>query len=225
MSTAFPAYCEEGEVFFREDFEDLDGWEPLQFPKIKEHTEYAIELSGGESRLVAVSNSSASAIAYTKEFDVYEYPRVRWRWRISNVYEKGDAATKKGDDYPMRVYIMFTYDPSKASFGRRIKYGLAKTLYGEYPPDSSLNYIWANRKYEEKVLTNAYADQAKMILLQGGPEKSGEWQDEEVDILEDYRLAFGKDPPARARIAIMNDSDNTGESSVSEVDFIEVMGR
>jgi hypothetical protein len=46
--------------------------------------------------------------------------------------------------------------------------------------------------------------------------------DEEIDILTDYQRAFGTKPPARARIAIMNDSDNTGESSVSWMDHIEV---
>jgi hypothetical protein len=34
--------------------------------------------------------------------------------------------------------------------------------------------------------------------------------------------AFGIKPPARARIAVMNDSDNTGESSISSMEHIEV---
>jgi hypothetical protein len=46
--------------------------------------------------------------------------------------------------------------------------------------------------------------------------------EEEANILEDYTKAFGAAPPAIASIAIMNDSDNTGESSVSYVDYIEV---
>ena len=45
---------------------------------------------------------------------------------------------------------------------------------------------------------------------------------EEADVIEDYKKAFGVSPPAVASIAIMNDSDNTGESSVSYIDFIEV---
>ena len=43
-----------------------------------------------------------------------------------------------------------------------------------------------------------------------------------IAILDDYQQAFGVKPPARARIAIMNDSDNTGESSVSYVEYIEI---
>jgi hypothetical protein len=45
---------------------------------------------------------------------------------------------------------------------------------------------------------------------------------ESVNIIEDYVKAFGVKPPEKAGIAIMNDSDNTGEQSVSYLDYIEV---
>ena len=61
-----------------------------------------------------------------------------------------------------------------------------------------------------------------MIILQAGSEKAGKWHEEDINILEDYRKAFGTDPPPVAGIAIMNDSDNTGESPVSYIDYIEV---
>jgi hypothetical protein len=48
------------------------------------------------------------------------------------------------------------------------------------------------------------------------------WRDEEINIVEDYEKAFGTRPPLRARIAVMNDSDNTGERAVSYLEFIEV---
>jgi hypothetical protein len=61
-----------------------------------------------------------------------------------------------------------------------------------------------------------------MIILQKGKQKIGAWVEETVNIVEDYRKAFGKDPPTEAGIAVMNDSDNTGERAVSYVDFVEV---
>ena len=122
----------------------------------------------------------------------------------------------------MLVYIFFKYEPEKASFSRKVKYGIAKRLYGEYPPHSSLNYIWANRKHDRRVIPSAFASDSMMIVLQAGSEKIGEWVEEDVDILRDYRKIFGSDPPPTTSIAIMNDSDNTGESSVSFFDYIEV---
>ena len=61
-----------------------------------------------------------------------------------------------------------------------------------------------------------------MVPLQSGTLNVGIWQTEEVDIVNDYQRAFGIKPPSEASIAVMNDSDNTGESSVSYLDYIEV---
>lgn len=206
----------------REEFNDLETWRPLYFPKIRQHSQYTIVRDSAGSFLKAESNASASGMIYKKEFNVYDYPKMRWRWKVSNIYKKGDETTKAGDDYPIRIYIIFKYDPENASFGQRLKYGFAKKLYGEYPPQSSLNYIWANRKHAERYITNAYAHEAKMVLLEAGEEKTGIWVDEEIDILDDYQKAFGEKPPAIASIAVMNDSDNTAEHSESFVDYIEV---
>ncbi|MCK5347451.1 MAG: DUF3047 domain-containing protein [Candidatus Heimdallarchaeota archaeon] len=61
-----------------------------------------------------------------------------------------------------------------------------------------------------------------MIILEKGVSKVAKWETEEVNIITDYQWAFGKRPPAVASIAIMNDSDNTGEKSVSYVDYMEI---
>ena len=210
------------DVLFREDFNSLDNWKPFFFPKIKKHSTYTIERNGQGHILKTESSGSASALVYRDSFNVYEHPRVKWRWKVDNVYKKGDARTKKGDDYPIRVYIMFEYDPEHAGAFEKIKYGLARSIYGEYPPHSSLSYVWANKDEPDRFLTSPYTSKAKMVLLEKGAQKIGAWQDEEINILDDYQKAFGVKPPARARIAVMNDSDNTGESSVSYMEYIEI---
>lgn len=218
----FSAFAQDKETYFREEFNDLEHWKPLHFPKIKEHTKYSIERDGDEGYLKAESKASASGIIFKEEFNVFEYPKVRWRWKVSNVFIKGDAKKKSGDDYPLRVYIIFKYNPETASFGQKVKYGFAKAVYGEYPPHSSINYIWANRQHKDGIIANPYASEAKMILLQTGKENAGKWMEQEVDTIKDYRMAFDEDPPAIGSLAIMSDSDNTGESAVSYIDYIEV---
>ena len=61
-----------------------------------------------------------------------------------------------------------------------------------------------------------------MIPMEQGKENLGAWQTYSVNILEDYRKIFGMDPPAIASLAIMGDSDNTGESSLAFIDFIRL---
>ena len=209
-------------TLFKEDFDSLDRWDPLYFPKIKRHSSYTIVSSGTEKYLRAESDASASALVYKKKFNVYEFPNIRWRWKIDNVYRNGNAKTKEGDDYPIRIYVIFKYDPKRAGFFEKLKYNSAKLVYGEYPPHSALNYIWANKEHKERIITSAYTDKSKLIILEKGVSKVGKWETEEVNIITDYQWAFGKSPPAVASIAIMNDSDNTGEKSVSYVDYIEI---
>ncbi|MBI5593897.1 MAG: DUF3047 domain-containing protein [Deltaproteobacteria bacterium] len=206
----------------REDFNNLDNWKPLNFPKIKRHSEYEITLEGTKGILTARSNASASGIIFKGSFNPFHHQIVRWRWKVDNVYSKTDPHTKQGDDYPLRVYVIFEYDSAKAGLAQRAKYGLAKKIYGEYPPLASLNYVWASRNIAEPFFDNPYTDRAKMIPLRAGTEHLGQWVDEEVNVLADYRRVFGEDPPASASLAIMNDSDNTGEASVSHMEFIEV---
>ncbi len=219
---SLPASSGQREAFISEEFDGLDGWTPVYFRGIDRHSEYRVEKQGDTGCLVAVSNSSASGLAHRQAFDVYQYPKVRWRWIIRNVYEKGDATSRAGDDYPVRVYVMFSYDPEKASFVEKLKYGLARTFYGQYPPLASLNYIWANREHETRVLRSTYSEKSRMVVLQSGGGRAGQWVEETVDILADFREAFGGEPPPEARLAVMNDSDDTGESSVSCIDYIEV---
>jgi hypothetical protein len=220
--TAFFAAAAEKQILFREDFRSLANWEHLFFPKITKHSTYTIENTGKHTLLKAESRASASAIVYKKMFNVYEYSRARWRWKVDNVHTKGNPRDKSGDDYPIRVYVMFQYNPQQADFTEKVSYGIAKTLYGKYPPHSTINYVWTGHEIPERIITSPYTDKAKMIIMEQGRNKVGEWVEETVNILEDYKNAFGKDPPATAGIAIMSDSDNTGESAVSYIEYIEV---
>jgi hypothetical protein len=207
---------------FREEFATLANWKPLTFPKIPRHTTYSIQKENGKSILVALADNSASGLIYAKSFNIYQTPIIKWKWKVSNIFQAGDAKKKSGDDYPLRIYVVFKYDPGKASLFEKAQYNAAKLIYGEYPPHSSLNYIWANKKYPERILPNTYTAKAQMILLQKGSERTGQWIEERVNALEDYRKAFGTDPPLEASLAIMADADNTGEKTTGYVEYIEV---
>lgn len=65
------------------------------------------------------------------------------------------------------------------------------------------------------LVDNAFTDFAKMIVVESGSTKVGAWVEEERNVYEDYRLAFGEDPPAINGIAIMTDTDNTQERAVA----------
>ncbi len=203
-------------------FNNLSEWEPLKFPKIKTYSRYSIVPENGKNILLCESNASASGLILKKTFNIYQYNRLKWKWKVSNVYNNADPRKKSGDDFPIRIYIIFKYNPEKATLYEKTKYNAAKLIYEEYPPHSSVNYVWSSSVIPERMITSPYTDRVKLILLQKGPEKVNKWITEEVNILEDYKRAFGENPPETASLAIMSDSDNTGESAKAFIEYIQI---
>ena len=192
-----------------------DSWKPLTFHKIDEHTEYSLVEDDGTVVVKAVSRGSSSGLTREVTIDPEQYPIVEWRWKIENVLQKGDVTTKAGDDYPARLYITFAYDESKIGFLDQAQYELARLLHGKYPPTGAINYIWESRSPAGTIVPNPYTDRVMMIVLESGEAKVGQWVTESRNLYEDYRKAFGDDPPAISGVAVMTDTDNTQESAVA----------
>lgn len=191
------------------------GWKPLLFEKIPEHTHY--ELVQDEGQVVVKATSQHASSGLTREITIHpqDYPVVQWRWKVENILERGDVTKKSGDDYPARLYITFAYDSTKVGFFEKVKYETIKLVYGQYPPIGALNYIWERASPVGTIVPNPYTDRVKMIVMESGKDKLNQWVTEERNIVADYRKAFGEDPPTISGVAIMTDTDNTKESAVA----------
>ena len=167
--------------------EGLRGWEPKIF---KGKTEYLLQQEEGRTVVKAVSHAAASGMVRKIHFEPSTYRYLRWSWKITRTITGGDEKTKAGDDYAARLYVIF---PGR--FFWQMK---------------AINYIWANRLPKGEHSPNAFASNAQMLAVESGNGRAGQWVFEERDLLADYRLLFGTDPPAADAIAIMTDTDNTG---------------
>jgi len=192
-----------------------EGWKPLHFQNIERKTQYTLVKDGETVVVKAVSDASASGLIREIKINPKDYPLIQWCWKVSNVLKKGNVKVKEGDDYPARIYITFDYDPQKLNFFEKTKYNTYRLIYGQYPPLGAINYIWESTAPQGTLVPNPFASRVKMIVVESGPEKVNQWVKEEQNILEDYRRAFGEDPPMIAGIAIMTDTDNTGESATA----------
>jgi hypothetical protein len=166
------------------------GWREKIF---KGRTDYRTTVKDGVPCIAAVSTAQASGLVFALAFAPQELPILSWQWRIEDVLSKGDATRKSGDDYPARVYVVF---PSPLFWRTK-----------------ALNYIWDNRLPRETFILNAYTKNAMMIVVETGPGKKGLWVQEERNIREDFIRAFGEEPPRAGAIAIMTDTDDTGETA------------
>ncbi|MEJ2683786.1 MAG: DUF3047 domain-containing protein [Candidatus Sulfobium sp.] len=220
--TASAALASRGAVV-RENFANLGDWKPLRFDNTKKNTSYSEADEDGIACLKARSVGSSSAIVCNTEFNVYRYPLVRWKWKVSNIYAKGDIGNRKENDSPARLYVMFKYNPERAGFFTKLKYSIAKKIYGRYPPRYALCYVWANRRHRERIITSPGFGDIKYVVLEAGNGEVGRWREEEVNVLQDFKEAFGKMPPAIADISFMDDSDDTGGRSTAWLASLKVM--
>ena len=191
------------------------GWKPLTFKKIEKHTAYTLVQDGHTVVVKAMAESSASGLVREIKINPKEYPIVEWRWKMSNILKKGDVHHKEGDDYPARIYITFEYDVSKLGFFERAKYEAIRLLYGQYPPLDAINYIWESKAPIGTMVPNPYTDRVVMFVVESGEEKVNQWVSEKRNVYEDYKKAFGQEPPMISGVAIMTDTDNTGESATA----------
>jgi len=201
-----------------------DGWKPLTFKKIPKQTAYELIKDGDAVVVKAVSDASASGLTKAVNIDPKEYPIVRWRWKVENVLKHSDVTRKDGDDYPARLYITFAYDPDKVSLGKKLKFKTGQAIFGDIPI-GALNYIWGTNTPIGTIVENAYTDFAQMVVVESGTQKVGRWVSEERNIYEDYKQAFGEEPPLMNGVAIMTDTDNTKEQAIAyygDIQFAKV---
>lgn len=192
----------------------INGWEPLTLGDADETTYSLVEMDG-EVVVKAEADDSASGLIRRVEADPTEFPVMKWKWMVDDVIPGGDVSRKGGDDYPARIYVTFDFDPDDLGFGDRLKYKALRALGYDDIPVRALNYIWANKADETDIVPNAYTDWVQMVPVESGRMKAGEWHTAERNILEDYRAAFGEEPPAINGIAIMTDADNTGKMATA----------
>jgi hypothetical protein len=189
------------------------GWTPLSFQDIDNRTEYRLVRVDSTVVVRAESNGGASGLVRRQQIDPHDFPIMEWRWKVNRVLDAGDASKRSGDDYPARIYVTFAYDD--LGFGDRMKLQALKLLGYSDIPTRALNYLWASRAERGQIIPNAYTDWVMMLPVESGPEHVGQWRTERRNVLEDYREAFGEDPPMINGVAIMTDTDDTGESATA----------
>ncbi len=191
-----------------------DEWKTMKLGNAAP-SDYALVREEGSVVLKARADGSASGLVHRVHLDPKQYPVLEWRWKVENVIASGGLDRKSGDDCPARVYVTFDYDPGNLSFGERLKYEAVKALGGGDVPLRALNYVWANQSDETRMVANAFTDWVMMVPTQSGAADVDTWRTERRNIYEDYRRAFGEEPPPISGIAVMTDADNTGASATA----------
>lgn len=172
---------------------DLGGWEDKTFDG---KTRYTLVVNDGRHALKADSRDAASGLYKPTRVDLEKTPYLHWSWKVSNTLGDIDEHTKAGDDYPARVYVVFS---GGVLFWRT----------------RAINYVWSSNQPSGSTWENAFTGNARMIAVRSGDTESGRWVHERRDIRRDYRRLFDTDVRYTDAVAIMTDTDNSHQSAVA----------
>ena len=188
------------------------GWQKWTLSKFKKPTQYKLVTEDGRTVVKASADASASGLVHRVAIDAKTYPLLTWRWKVDELIAKADNTRKSTEDSPVRVVVSFEGDIDKLSLDDRIFYDNIRLVTGQDLPYATLMYIWENRVPRNEVIPNLHTSRIRMIVAESGRDKLGAWQEVTRNLNEDYRTAFGEDPGRITAIAIMTDTDNTGEN-------------
>lgn len=172
---------------------ELSEWEEKSF---QGWTKYMVVDNGTGHVVRAVSNATASGLFREMTIDLHRTPFLHWSWRIDNILDNDQEQSKAGDDYVARIYVVF----SGGAFFWRTR---------------ALNYVWSSHQEVGSVWPNAYTANAVMVAQQSGDALVGRWVTESRNVLADAQRLLGPRYTHIDAIAIMTDTDDTGQQAVA----------
>lgn len=191
-------------------------WQHQPLPKVERENRYTLveDVPDGRARTVLRidSDAAASTLAHPLAVDPAGRPWLSWRWKVSAPVAGSDFRRKEGDDYAARVYVLFDYPVERLSFGERAAIALARVLHGAELPTAALAYVWGTAQAAGAIGPNPYTDRVRMVVVNSGPARAGQWVGVRRNVAEDFRAAFGEEAPPITGIAVAADTDNTGEA-------------
>jgi len=173
--------------------ENLELWKENSF---NGNTLYELVEDDGLRVLKGTTEAAASLLYKEEVVDLEKTPVLSWSWKVQNVYDDINERSRSGDDFPARIYVA-------------VKDGLL-------PWESlTITYVWSSNEPMGETWTNPFTEKAKVVVVQSGESKIGEWVTQSRNIAADYKELFGKEISNIDGYAVMVDGDNTGNSGAA----------
>lgn len=187
------------EFSFNED-KALERWKKMI---LNGEVSYALMKYGDEGFVQAFSDKTCSAIYYRVGYNAKKYPFLSWKWQALEFPDLSRAQTvEEKDDYAARVYVIFPF----------LNFSSTKFL----------EYVWSESIPEGTVLDSPFGKNIKIIVIRSGKVQGEDWIIEKRNVYDDYKKAFGGNPPGVGAIALMCDADGTKTQAKALFDEIVI---
>lgn len=171
----------------------LQHWETERFQGQTRYTPVTVD---GHKAIKAQSRNAASGLVRKIKIDLNKTPYLHWHWRVDNVLQATEEKTRQGDDYAARVYVI-------------VSGGLF------FWQTRALNYVWSSNQAVGSTWPNAFTGNAVMLAVRSGPGQTGQWLHQTRNVLEDLQTYLQKPFSHIDAVAIMTDTDNSGQNATA----------
>jgi hypothetical protein len=154
-------------------------------------TEYSIAQEDSVVVLHAVSHQGNTLIGRKILLSLADYPVMSWKWKAVQLPDSGKETEKHRNDSSCGVYVL-------------LKTGLFF---------KALKYVWSTTLPAGTVLESRHNSNVKILVLESGKERLGQWLSERINIRDDVNRCFGDKWNQIRGIGIMTDADNTHSSA------------
>jgi hypothetical protein len=183
--------------------DSFDTYQPSSFPgqwvvrgdETTAKAVYSVAEENGNRFLRAYADKQDVQIGISQPIEPKQFPALQWRWRVKQLPTGADERAEKTNDSAAAVYVVFD----------------SKLL------PRAIKYVWsASLPVGTRIKSPVYW-RSRVVVLQSGDTRIGEWQQETINFHQDYKEFFGEEPGEVIGIAVLTDSDTT--KSIAEAHY------
>ena len=188
-------YAEEVKVF---EFTDKELSE-LTVRKVRgadNKTAYSVGSNENGNYLKAIADNAASGLGKEIKIDLNKTPFINITWKIEKDIPGIDETAKKGHDFAARVFVIKKTGATALS-------------------NRAINYVFSSNQYVGSNSRSPYTKKSIDNVLATTKTNLNEWVTVKANVKEDFKKFHKLDVNELDGIAIMSDTDNSKQKSIT----------
>ena len=159
-------------------------------------TEYSVGSNENGNYLKAIADNAASGLGKEIKIDLNKTPFINITWKIEKDIPGIDETTKKGHDFAGRVFVIKKTGATPLS-------------------NRAINYVFSSNQEVGSNSPSPYTKKSIDNVLATTKTKLNEWVTVKANVKEDFKKFHNLDVNELDGIAIMSDTDNSKQKSIT----------
>ena len=159
-------------------------------------TEYSVGSDENGNYLKAIADNAASGLGKEIKIDLNETPFINITWKIEKDIPGIDETAKKGHDFAARVFVIKKTGATALS-------------------NRAINYVFSSNQEVGSNSPSPYTKKSIDNVLATTKTNLNEWVTVKANVKEDFKKFHNLDVNELDGIAIMSDTDNSKQKSIT----------